>query len=148
MKFNKLVSLLVEEQKKESSNDEDWFESEGNLSEDQKKILFRELKNFHENDKYIYNEGDLNRLSKKLHAVAKYAKKYLNEKNTPFDNVTVNRNMRELKKYLNKFKKTAKKTQQNRERLSVLYEDIAMILDRYFDVSSGQEQIKSDTSDE
>jgi uncharacterized protein YecE (DUF72 family) len=147
MKFNKLVSLLVEEQKNESSN-EDWFESEGNLSEDQKKILFRELKNFHENDKYIYNEGDLNKLSKKLHAVAKYAKRYLNEKNTPFDNVTVNRNMRELKKYLNKFEKTAEKTQKNQERLSALYEDIAMILDRYFDVSSGQEQIKPDTSDE
>lgn len=138
MKFKKLMLLLEEE---------DWYEEKARLSENQKKRLFQELQHFYENDKFVYREGDLNKLSTKLKAIAEYAQRYLNEKNTSFDNITINRNMREMKKYLNKFEKTASKVQENQERLTALYEDIALILDRYFDLGE-EEKGEEDENDE
>ena len=114
---------------------ENWFEDHKALTEDQKKILVNELKKFDEYGEAVYQEQDLNELGKKLEALSEYAKRYLNEKaKGSFDQVTINRNMKELDKKVRKFRKEAEKVQKHQDRLTALYDDIGVIFDRYFGV--------------
>lgn len=116
-------------------SDDNWFENHDRLTEDQKKILYNELKKFTEYGDAVYQEQDLNKIAAKFEAVSKYAKRYLNEKaSDSFDQVTINRNMKELDKKVRKFKKEAKKVQKHQDRLTALYDDIGIIFDRYFGV--------------
>ena len=115
--------------------EDNWFEDHDKLSEDQKKILFNELKKFTEYGDAVYQETDLNKLAAKFEAVTEYAKRYLNEKaSDSFDQVTINRNVKELEKKVRKFKKEAEKAQKHQNRLTALYDDIGIIFDRYFGV--------------
>jgi len=114
---------------------DNWFEDHDKLTEDQKKILYNELKKFGKYGESVYQESDLNRIAAKFEALTEYAKRYLNEKSgDSFDQVTINRNMKELEKKVRKFKKEAKKTQKHQNRLTALYDDIGIIFDRYFGV--------------
>ena len=125
---------------------EDWFEDHKALTEDQKKILVNELKKFDEYGEAVYQEQDLNELGKKLEALSEYAKRYLNEKaKGSFDQVTINRNMKELDKKVRKFRKEAEKVQKHQDRLTALYDDVGIIFDRYFGVGGNQ---KSETIEE
>jgi regulator of replication initiation timing len=119
---------------------DDWFENHDRLSEDQKKILYNEMKNFGKYGDAVYQEADLNEIAKRFEALTEYAKRYLNENaSDKFDQVTINRNIKELQKKVRKFKKEAEKVQQHRERLTALYDDIGLIFDRYFGVGDGDD---------
>jgi regulator of replication initiation timing len=127
--------------------DDNWFEDHGNLSEDQKRILYKEMKNFDEYGNAIYQEENLNKIAKKFEAITEYAKRYLNENaSDSFDQITINRNVKELEKKVRKFKKEAKKVQQHRERLTALYDDIGLIFDRYFGVGGDENSNKLEES--
>lgn len=115
--------------------EDNWFEDHDKLSEDQKKILFNELKKFTEYGDAVHQDADLNTIAAKFEALTEYAKRYLNEKaSDSFDQVTINRNIKELEKKVRKFKKEAEKTQKHQNRLTALYDDIGVIFDRYFGV--------------
>lgn len=119
---------------------DNWFEDHDKLSEDQKKILYNELKKFDEYGDSVYQEDDLRKIGAKFEALTEYAKRYLNEKaSESFDQVTINRNMKELEKKVRKFKKEAKKAQKHQDRLTALYDDIGIIFDRYFGVGDEKE---------
>ncbi len=120
--------------------EDNWFEDHDKLTEDQKKILYNELKKFDEYGESVYQEDDLRKIAAKFEALTEYAKRYLNEKaDQTFDQVTINRNMKELEKKVRKFKKEAKKTQKHQNRLTALYDDIGIIFDRYFGVGEKEE---------
>jgi hypothetical protein len=119
---------------------DNWFEDHDRLSEDQKKILYNELKNFDEYGDAIYQEEDLNKIAAKFEAITEYAKRYLNEQGNSFDQVTINRNIKEIEKKVRKFKKEAEKVQQHKERLTALYDDIGIKFNRYFEVGGTSEQ--------
>ena len=51
-----------------------------------------------------------------------------------FDDITVKRNLKELKNYANDFAKVSGEAQSLQERMAALYEDMGVILNRYFDV--------------
>lgn len=128
---------------------ENWFEDHKALTEDQKKILVNELKKFDEYGEAVYQEQDLKELGKKLEALSEYAKRYLNEKaGGSFDQVTINRNMKELDKKVRKFRKEAKKVQKHQDRLTALYDDVGIIFDRYFGVGHKEQKNGSDTIEE
>jgi len=127
--------------------DDSWFEDHKKLSEDEKRVLYNELKKFDEYGKAVYQEKDLRKIAKKFAAITEYAKRYLNEKENSFDSVTVNRNLKEIEKKVRKFKKEADKVQKHQDRLTALYDDIGMKFNRYFDVG-GAEEGKSDTINE
>ena len=117
-----------------------WFEDHKALTEDQKEILVNELKKFDEYGDAVHQEKDLNEIGKRLEALTEYAKRYLNEKaEGNFDQVTINRNMKELDKKVRKFRKEAEKVQKHRNRLTALYDDIGMKFNRYFEVGSKEE---------
>lgn len=121
--------------------DDSWFEDHKKLSENEKKVLYKELKKFGEYGEAIYQEKDLRQIAKKFAAITEYAKRYLNEKQNSFDSVTVNRNLKEIEKKVRKFKKEADKVQKHRERLTALYDDIGMKFNRYFDVGGTSDTI-------
>jgi hypothetical protein len=116
--------------------DEDWYKSKSRLSEKQKRTLFGEMRRFDRYGESIYRDQNLVDLAERFEALVEYASRYLNETNSSFDRITINRNIRELSKYINKFKKTAKDVQEKQERLESLYEDIGVLFDRYFDVGT------------
>lgn len=127
---------------------DDWFENHGTLSEDQKKVLYNELKKFDEYGDAVYQEQDLNVIAKKFEALTEYAKRYLNENATDkFDSVTINRNMKEIEKKVRKFKKEAEKVQKHRTRLTALYDDIGMKLNRYFEVGGADKPKSKDNTE-
>lgn len=127
----------------------DWFEDHETLSEDKKKVLYNELKKFDEYGDAVYQEQDLNVIAKKFEAITEYAKSYLNENaSDKFDQVTINRNIKELEKKVRKFKKEAKKVQKHRTRLTALYDDIGMKFNRYFEVGGTEETGDSETIEE
>ena len=119
---------------------DNWFENHGTLSEDKKKVLYNELKKFDEYGDAIYQDQDLNVIAKKFEAITEYAKSYLNENaSDSFDQVTINRNIKEIEKKVRKFKKEAKKVQKHSTRLTALYDDIGMKFNRYFEVGGAEE---------
>lgn len=122
---------LIENTLNEST---DWYEQKRSLTENQKNILFQEVSKYNEYGKAVYQEYNLVEMAKKLHALTEFAEKYLEEEYTGFDSVTVKRNMKELKKYVSEFKKAAKEVQENRDRLTALYEDMGIIFNRYFEI--------------
>lgn len=127
--------------------DDNWFEDHDRLSEDQKKILYNELKNFDEYGDAIYQDKDLNKIAAKFEAVTEYAKRYLNEQGDSFDQVTINRNIKEIEKKVRKFKKEAKKVQKHKERLTALYDDIGIKFNRYFEVGGKQKSDKEEINE-
>jgi len=121
--------------------DKDWYEGHDRLDEDQKQILFKELKSFGEYGDAIYSEHNLNEIGKRFAALVEYAERYLNENASDnFDRVTINRNISELKKKVRKFQKEAEKVQQHQERLTALYDDIGMKFNRYFEVGGNEQK--------
>lgn len=114
----------------------DWYEEEHTgLTMEQKQTLFKEVREFNKYGKSIYLDGDnLKETAKKIRKLAEYATKYVNEVNHGFDSVTVNRNMKELIKYCEKFQKAANELQAGHDRLESLYEEIGVIFNRYFEI--------------
>lgn len=124
-----------------------WFEDYDRLSEDQKQILFREMEKFDEYGDAIHQEMDLMELGKKFDALAEFAARYLNEEaSDSFDQVTINKNVKELNKKVRKFKKEAEKVQKHGERLTALYDDMGRIFDRYFGI--GEKKLEESTKKE
>ena len=127
---------------------DNWFEDHGTLSEDKKKVLYNELKKFDEYGDAIYQDQDLNVIAKKFEAITEYAKSYLNENaSDKFDQVTINRNIKELEKKVRKFKKEAKKVQKHSTRLTALYDDIGMKFKRYFEVGGAEKPKTKDKTE-
>lgn len=119
--------------------DKEWFKDHGKLNEKEKKILYNELKNFDKYGEAIYQEKDLEKIAEKFEAITEFAESYLNENADSFDQVTINRNMKEIEKKVRKFKKEAKKVQKHQDRLTALYDDIGVKFNRYFEVGNKKE---------
>lgn len=121
---------------------EAWYESDDSLTEDEEKILVREMKKFNEYGDALFRgeEEDLGTLAKKLDKLTELAQRFLNKNvDEDFDKVTVNRNIKEINKYIDKFKKIAGEVREKEDRLQALYEDIGVVFNRYFDIADRDE---------
>lgn len=108
---------------------------ERQLTHEQKKKFVEAVKSFNKYGKFLHREGSLVDVAKHLYAIAEIAEKFtMNEAGDWFDKITVQRNMKELKKYGGDFAKIAKEAQALENRLSALYEDMGYILDRYYQI--------------
>lgn len=67
----------------------------------------------------------------------------LSEAGDWFDKVTIKRNMKELEKMDKDFNKVASEARALDERLSALYEDMGNILNRYYEISDVEPQIRN-----
>ena len=108
-------------------------ESEPQISSEQ---ILSKIQEFGQLGKSIYKSGDLKETAKTLSDIANAAKVHtLRETEDWFDKVTVNRNMKELTNLSKHFGKLSEEASSVQQRLEALYEDMGIVLSRYYDLN-------------
>ena len=108
-------------------------ESETKISSEQ---ILSKIQEFGQLGKSIYKSGDLKETAKTLSDIANSAKVHtLRETENWFDKVTVNRNMKELTNLSKNFGKLSEEASAVQQRLEALYEDMGIVLSRYYDLN-------------
>ena len=106
------------------------------------------LKNYNSLGKTLYQQQTLKETAKSLSKIAEMAATHtVQETESWFDKVTVTRNMKELTNHSKQFSKIAEEASSVQQRLSALYEDMGVILNRYYDIPEGAEQVDKDEQD-
>ena len=114
---------------------EKYGEIESETKIDSKQILSK-IQEFGQLGKSIYKTGDLKETAKTLSDIANAAKVHtLRETEDWFDKVTVNRNMKELTDLSKNFDKLSEEASSVQQRLEALYEDMGIVLSRYYDLN-------------
>lgn len=118
-------------------NNEENVENKVNFNKENKQLFLEKVKKFGEFGKILYELNNYKNISRSLQEISSDAENFvLSENQDWFDSLTVKRNIKELKGYVNEFSKTSLEAQKLQERLLVLYEDVGIILDRYFGVGN------------
>ena len=115
-----------------------------NLTKEQKADILGKIAEYNRYSKAIYNENDLIQIANELSEMAENAELLtISETEDQFDKITVTRNMKELKNLSGQFAKSATEAQAFKQRLTGLYEDMGVILNRYFDIQELSEDLKN-----
>jgi len=103
------------------------------------------LKNYNKLGETLYQHQSLKETAKSLSQIAEMAATHtVQETEDWFDKVTVSRNMKELTNHSKSFAKIAEEASSVQQRLAGLYEDMGMILNRYYDIPEGEEKDKEE----
>ena len=103
------------------------------------------LQNYNKLGETLYQQQSLKETAKSLSQVAEMAASHtLQETEDWFDKVTVSRNMKELTNHSKAFSKISEEASSVQQRLAGLYEDMGMILNRYYDIPEGADQVDKD----
>ena len=103
------------------------------------------LQNYNKLGEALYQQQSLKETAKSLSQVAEMAASHtLQETEDWFDKVTVSRNMKELTNHSKAFSKISEEASSVQQRLAGLYEDMGMILNRYYDIPEGADQVDKD----
>ena len=106
------------------------------------------LRNYNRLGETLYQQQSLKETAKKLSNIAEMAATHtVQETEDWFDKVTVSRNMKELTNHSKSFAKIAEEASSVQQRLSALYEDMGIILNRYYDIPESNEPVDSDEQD-
>ena len=93
------------------------------------------LKSYNKLGETLYQQQSLKKTAKSLSEIAEMAATHtVQETEDWFDKVTVTRNMKELTNHSKQFSKIAEEASSVQQRLSALYEDMGVILNRYYDI--------------
>ena len=103
------------------------------------------LENYNKLGEALYQQQSLKETAKSLSQIAEMAATHtVQETEDWFDKVTVTRNMKELTNHSKSFSKIAEEASSVQQRLAGLYEDMGSILNRYYDIPEGAEQVDKD----
>ncbi len=103
------------------------------------------LQNYNKLGEALYQQQSLKETAKSLSQIAEMAATHtVQETEDWFDKVTVSRNMKELTNHSKSFSKIAEEASSVQQRLAGLYEDMGSILNRYYDIPEGAEQVDKD----
>ena len=103
------------------------------------------LQNYNRLGETLYQQQSLKETAKSLSQVAEMAASHtLQETENWFDKVTVSRNMKELTNHSKAFSKISEEASSVQQRLAGLYEDMGMILNRYYDIPESEEKDKEE----
>ena len=92
------------------------------------------LQSYNKLGETLYQQQSLKKTAKSLSEIAEMAATHtVQETEDWFDKVTVTRNMKELTNHSKQFSKIAEEASSVQQRLSALYEDMGVILNRYYD---------------
>jgi len=106
------------------------------------------LQNYNRLGEALYQQQSLKETAKSLSQVAEMAATHtVQETESWFDKVTVTRNMKELTNHSKAFSKIAEEASSVQQRLAGLYEDMGMILNRYYDIPEGEGSDKEEMKD-
>ena len=93
------------------------------------------LQSYNKLGETLYQQQSLKKTAKSLSEIAEMAATHtVQETEDWFDKVTVSRNMKELTNHSKQFSKIAEEASSVQQRLSALYEDMGVILNRYYDI--------------
>ena len=91
------------------------------------------LQSYNKLGETLYQQQSLKKTAKSLSEIAEMAATHtVQETEDWFDKVTVTRNMKELTNHSKQFSKIAEEASSVQQRLSALYEDMGVILNRYY----------------
>ena len=114
----------------------DEAEAAPELTNESKRKFLEAVNNFHEHSGAIYRNDSLAEISKSMTEIVEIAEQLtLQESEHWFDNVTVNRHMKQLKEAQKVFEKTATEMTELQQRLEAAYDDMGSILNRYYKVN-------------
>jgi len=103
------------------------------------------LQNYNRLGETLYQQQSLKETAKSLSQIAEMAASHtLQETEDWFDKVTVSRNMKELTNHSKQFSKISEEASSVQQRLAGLYEDMGMILNRYYDIPESEEKDKEE----
>lgn len=123
----------------------DYFLLEGEeqlpqLDERAKEGFLRLVGEYASYGKKLERQHTLSEIARALGVVAKAAETFtMNEADDWFDQITIKRNMKELKRYNEDFIKVSEEAQKLEYRMISLYEDMGHVLNRYFEINDLQE---------
>jgi DNA repair ATPase RecN len=107
---------------------------------EEKKTALEEIGRYNEYGKSLYREGgNLMELAHTLSKIAENAQRFVNKQLDEkeegwFDKVMVERNMKELSKCNEEFRKYAQEAHVLEQRMQALYEEMGTKLNRYFEI--------------
>ena len=118
---------------------ESWIQEEEETPQINVEAFLESVRNYSGYGQSIYREGNLKEIAEVLSTIAEQASVHtLQETGDEFDQITVNRNMKELQGYSNQFHKFANEAQILQQRIESLYEDMGTILNRYYEIDSNK----------
>ena len=83
----------------------------------------------------LYNNNNIVEIANQLSQIAESAHNHIiGEQDDWFDKISVNKNMKSLKGSVVEFQKAAKEAHMLNQRLTGLYEDIGLVLNRYYEI--------------
>lgn len=120
MKSTKLKDLLL---------------AESRLTTEEKESFLQEVSTFGAYAEAVYRNSKLKEVANKINNMMERAEQFtLAETEDWFDQVTVKRNLKELKNNAKTFSKTVEEINVLQQRLESLYEEMGHTLGRYYDV--------------
>ena len=98
--------------------------------------------------KVLNNNESINDAAKAVVEAAELAHEHiLSETDDWFDAVSVKRNMKQMSGNIKEFKKAVNESSQLNQRLVSLYEEIGMVLNRYYDIEEALDPVGSEDDD-
>ncbi len=113
------------------------------LTPEEKKSFLEAVRNFGKYGKQLRTENDLVQIADEINHICKMVERVtLEEADEWFDKMTINRNLKELKRINSEFNKTSKSAKQIQERMVSLYEDMGHVINRYFEIANDEDKIE------
>ena len=112
-------------------------EKDEKMTKEQKKSFLEIVSNFHKLGEMVYSNARLQEVTTTLKSVVEQAEKMtIAETEHWFDNVTTSRHMKQMNEAFKVFEKTANEMNSLQQRLESAYDDMGMVLNRYYNVNS------------
>ena len=109
------------------------FEKELKFSNNEKKAFLESMRQFAEFRNSVYRQGKLSELAEQLGDLIESAEAFtLQETQDGFDQISVNRDLKEIKTDFKIFEKAASEMSQLQQRLENAYENIGHKLGKYY----------------
>lgn len=142
----KLTDLMFSDKERKKINEAIFEQEPEQISPEIKERALSAIKEYNKFGKMIYREGNLVDIAKTMVEIAKFAERFTTESAGDwFDKVTIQRNMKELAKHSSDFAKIASEVQSYQDRMTTLYEDMGVILNRYFEIADMVEEPEPET---
>lgn len=104
-------------------------------SKEDKAAFLEEVKQFTAYESVIYRTADLKKVAEAITNIAQKAENImLQETDEWFDEITVKRNMKQLKDNVKQFNHSVHEVSKLQQRLEALYEEIGSTLNRYYEL--------------
>ena len=106
------------------------------MQKEDKRAFLKAVANFHQIGEMIHSNSQLKEITETLNNIVQQAEALtIQESEHWFDNVTVSRHMKQMNEAYKVFEKTANEMHSLQQRLESAYDDMGMVLNRYYKVN-------------